>query len=69
MAVFDEEAALGLAVRRPLGAHDIGQALDTLSLSELEERIGLLRSEITRLENMARAKQASKMAADSFFKS
>ena len=48
--------------------HEIGQDLTLLSVGELTERIALLKEEIARLEtNMAR-KQASKSAADLFFK-
>ena len=49
--------------------HKIGEPLDALSLKELAERIDTLRGEIARLEAVIGAKQASKQAADSFFKS
>jgi uncharacterized small protein (DUF1192 family) len=49
-------------------AHEIGQELSLLSVSELAERIGLLKDEIARLEAEATRKQASQRAADSFFK-
>ena len=49
--------------------HQIGEPLDALSLKELAERIDTLRGEIARLEAVVGAKQASKQAADSFFKS
>jgi uncharacterized small protein (DUF1192 family) len=49
-------------------AHEIGQELSLLSVSELGERIGLLKDEIARLEAEATRKQASQRAADSFFK-
>lgn len=48
--------------------HEIGQDLSLLSVFELEERIDLLKEEITRLEAARAAKQASKSAADTFFK-
>lgn len=48
--------------------HQIGQDLSTLSLHELEERIALLRSEITRLDEARQRKAASRSAADSVFK-
>jgi uncharacterized small protein (DUF1192 family) len=49
-------------------AHEIGQDLTLLSAGELTERIGLLKDEIARLgADMAR-KQATKSAADTFFK-
>ena len=49
--------------------HEIGQDLSLLSVDELHERIEMLRSEITRLETEAGSKDASKSAAESFFKS
>ncbi|MBK5961248.1 hypothetical protein CCR97_24020 [Rhodoplanes elegans] len=48
--------------------HDIGQDLALLSVAEIDERIGLLRDEIARLEAARAAKQASRSAADLFFK-
>ena len=50
-------------------AHEIGEPLDTISVEELRERMGLLEAEIARLSAAAAAKEASKRAADSFFKS
>jgi uncharacterized small protein (DUF1192 family) len=50
-------------------AHEIGEPLDTISADELRERIGLLEAEIARLRTAADAKEASKRAADAFFKS
>jgi uncharacterized small protein (DUF1192 family) len=49
-------------------SHDIGQDLALLSVRELEERIALLREEIVRLETAKDSKQASRHAADQFFK-
>lgn len=49
-------------------AHEIGQDLTLLSIGELNERIALLRDEIARLEADIKSKQASKSAADLFFK-
>ena len=48
--------------------HEIGQDLSLLSVEELTERIALLKSEITRLEEAASKKRASKDAANAFFK-
>ena len=48
--------------------HEIGQRLELLSVGELNERIGLLKEEIARLEADIKQKQASKSAADLFFK-
>jgi uncharacterized small protein (DUF1192 family) len=49
-------------------AHEIGQDLTLLSVKELTERIALLRDEIARLEADITKKQASRSAADQFFK-
>ncbi|MFY9626099.1 MAG: DUF1192 domain-containing protein [Rhodoplanes sp.] len=49
-------------------AHEIGQDLVLLSVDEITERIALLREEIGRLEEALSKKQASRSAADQFFK-
>jgi uncharacterized small protein (DUF1192 family) len=49
-------------------AHEIGQDLTLLSVRELNERIGLLKEEIARLEADIAKKQATRSAADQFFK-
>ena len=49
-------------------AHEIGQELALLSVQELDERIALMRAEITRLEADIARKQATRSAADHFFK-
>ena len=49
-------------------SHEMGQDLALLSVGELTERITLLKDEIGRLEAEIRRKQASKSAADTFFK-
>ena len=48
--------------------HDMGQDLSLLSVAELSERIALLKEEIARLEAAMAGKNASKSAADTFFK-
>jgi uncharacterized small protein (DUF1192 family) len=48
--------------------HEIGQDLTLLSVEELKARIELLRGEIGRLEADIKGKQASRAAADQFFK-
>lgn len=53
---------------RTIKAHEIGQALDTLSVEDLADRIALLRHEIERLEAARQAKVAALGAADAFFK-
>ena len=46
----------------------IGENLDAISVAELEQRIQALESEIIRLRDEIAKKQASRDAADSFFK-
>ncbi len=48
--------------------HEIGQDLALLSVKELEERIAALKEEIGRLEAAIARKQASRGAADQFFR-
>jgi len=48
--------------------HEMGQDLSLLSVSELIERIALLKEEIVRLEAEKARKHTSKSAADAFFK-
>jgi uncharacterized small protein (DUF1192 family) len=67
MAAFDDESGLGVKPKPPV-AHEIGQNLDDLSAPELAERIGLLRSEIERLEKAIQARDATRAAAASVFK-
>ncbi len=62
MAAFDDDLPKKKTV------HEIGQNLDLLSVEELGERIALLREEIARLEAETAKKQASRSAADQFFK-
>ena len=50
-------------------SHEIGQDLSLLSVAELDERIVLLASEIERLKAAVAKRNASKNAANSFFKS
>lgn len=47
----------------------IGENLDLLSVSELEQRIQALEAEILRVKAAAQSKRASKSAADAFFRS
>jgi uncharacterized small protein (DUF1192 family) len=53
---------------RPKTTHEIGQDLTPLSLEDIDRRIALLEEEIARLEASRAGKQASRAAADSFFK-
>ena len=48
--------------------HEIGQDLTLLSVSELADRIGVLKDEIARLEAEMARKRATQTAADAFFK-
>jgi uncharacterized small protein (DUF1192 family) len=65
--IEDDEKTFGAPPKRPM-THEIGQLLDTLSVAELDERILLLRAEITRLEETKRFKQDSQAAAAALFK-
>ena len=47
----------------------LGENLDLLSVSELEHRVMQLELEITRVKAAIQSKQASKNAADAFFRS
>lgn len=53
-------------VKKPV--HEVGMALDALSIEELTERIALLREEIARLEKAIEVKTQSRSAADAVFK-
>ncbi len=48
--------------------HEIGQDLALLSVAELAGRIAVLKEEIARIEAEMARKNASKSAADTFFK-
>jgi len=65
----EDDDPFGMAPPTKPATHEIGQPLDTLSVDELGERVALLKAEIFRLEEARVAKQASKLAADAFFKS
>ena len=67
MAAFDDESVFA-PKPKPRLAHEIGQNIDDLSAPELAERIGLLHSEIARLEKAIEARQATREAAASIFK-
>ena len=49
-------------------AHEIGQDLALLSVEEVNDRIDLLKAEISRLEGALAGKRASRDAASKFFK-
>jgi uncharacterized small protein (DUF1192 family) len=48
--------------------HEIGQELALLSVGDLAERVAILKAEIARLEADMAKKNASKSAAEMFFK-
>lgn len=60
--MFDDDA-----VKKPRG-HEVGMPIDTMSVEELEERIGLLKAEITRLEQAISARNKTRSEAESLFK-
>ncbi len=62
MAFIDDEP-----VKKKL-AHEIGQDVSQVSIGELEERIGLMRAEIARLEAEVEKRRASRSAAESVFR-
>ena len=68
MALFEDDNGFGAQPRPAASRHEIGQALDLLSVSELRERIAQLRAELARVEAHASAKEASRLAANAFFK-
>jgi uncharacterized small protein (DUF1192 family) len=59
--MFDEE------IKKPKG-HEIGTPLDAMSVDELNQRIGLLEAEITRLRAAIEARGATRKVADAVFK-
>ena len=60
--MFDDEP-----VKKPKG-HEVGMPIDTMSVEELSERIGLLEGEIARLKAAIEARQKTRSAADALFK-
>lgn len=62
MAFIDDEP-----VKKKL-AHEIGQDVSLVSVDELEERIGMLRAEIARLEAEVEKRRASRSAAEAVFR-
>lgn len=63
MSIFSEDDRPA-----PKLVHQIGQDLSMLSLAEIDERIEALRAEIERLSEMRARKDASRSAADAFFR-
>lgn len=48
--------------------HEVGMPIETMSVDELEERIGMLEAEIGRLREAIDARRKTKDAANSVFK-
>jgi len=63
MSIFPEDDR-----PRPKPVHEIGQDLSMLSLGEIDQRIALLKAEIERLAETRAKKDASRSAADAFFR-
>jgi uncharacterized small protein (DUF1192 family) len=63
MGVFDDDDQPKRKV-----THEIGQDLTLLSVEELRARVQLMHDEINRLEADIQSKNATRAAADQFFK-
>lgn len=63
MSIFPEDDR-----PKPKNLHEIGQDLSMLSLAEIDERIAMLKAEIERLAEARARKDASRSAADAFFR-
>ncbi|SEG53897.1 DUF1192 domain-containing protein [Bosea lathyri] len=63
MSIFPEDDR-----PRPKSVHDIGQDLSMLSLAEIDQRVEALKAEIERLMEARSKKDASRSAADAFFR-
>ena len=63
MSIFPEDDR-----PKPKSVHEIGQDLSMLSLAEIDERITALKAEIERLNEIRARKDASRSAADAFFR-
>lgn len=64
MPIFDEEPP-----RPKPTAHTVGEDLSRMSEDELTDRIGILRTEIARIEAALAQKRAGRATAATFFKS
>ena len=63
MSIFPEDDR-----PKPKSVHEVGQDLSMLSLAEIDERIAALKAEIERLAEARAKKDASRSAADAFFR-
>jgi len=61
MGIFDDEPTNNAVI------HEIGQDLSLLSVADLNERIGMLKEEIVRLEAELVAKDATRNSAEALF--
>lgn len=48
--------------------HEVGMPIDTMSVAELTERIGMLEAEIVRLKAASEARGGARQAAEAVFK-
>ncbi|MEQ1899744.1 MAG: DUF1192 domain-containing protein [Devosia sp.] len=60
--MFDDEPV------KKVKGHEVGMAIDAMSVEELIERIGMLEAEIARLKAAIEARNKHKSAAASIFK-
>jgi len=63
MSIFPEDDR-----PKPKSVHEIGQDLSMLSLDEIDLRVAALEAEIERLAEARAKKDASRSAADAFFR-
>jgi uncharacterized small protein (DUF1192 family) len=63
MSIFPEDDR-----PKPKSIHEVGQDLSMLSLGEIDERVAALQAEIERLMGARAKKDASRSAADAFFR-
>ncbi|SFI41390.1 Uncharacterized small protein, DUF1192 family [Bosea sp. OK403] len=63
MSIFPEDDR-----PKPKSVHEIGQDLSMLSLAEIDLRVEVLKAEIERLAEARAKKDASRSAADAFFR-
>lgn len=54
--------------RKKPSTHEVGMVLDSMSVEELNGRIGLLEGEIARLRLAVAAREKTRSAAESIFK-
>ena len=67
MADFDEDQIFGRKPPKSVPTHAIGQGIDDLSAPELVERIGILKTEIARIERGDRSPARDPPCGGRFF--